>query len=542
MIEKYNEWLNDKNIKETDKEILKNMSEEEIKQNFNDNLEFGTAGIRGIMGLGTNNINEYTIGKVTVGLANYLNKNFTDPSVVIAYDTRINSKDYAKNVALILNYYGIKTYLFKDYTSTPELSFSVKYLKCTSGIVITSSHNPKEYNGYKVYNSLGGQIVHPEDDLIINEINNVTDFSLIKYAQINNDLFNYVNDEVHEAFLLENEKAICNKNLIKEYANKINITYSSLHGVGIKVAEELLNKHNFNYNIVEEQCTYDGNFTTAPEPNPEYEKNYELAKKYAYENNSDIIILTDPDADRVGAMIKTYNGYKMINGNVLGALFTNYILNNKKLTDDSYIVKSIVSTPIVNEIAKKHNIKCYDVLTGCKNIADKRNELENKEYIFGFEESLGYMFDINVNDKNGFSSMLSLLEIVCYCKSINITLEEYIDNIYKEYDYYLEETLSFVYKEINGKQIIKQYMSDFRNNKISFENVINTIDYSKVDGKLNTNAIKYEFDDKSWVIIRPSGTEPKIKIYLGVIEKNNEEAKTKLSILKEKISKIFNKK
>lgn len=542
MIEKYNEWLNDKNIKETDKEILKNMSEEEIKQNFNDNLEFGTAGIRGIMGLGTNNINEYTIGKVTVGLANYLNKNFTNPSVVIAYDTRINSKDYAKNVALILNYYGIKTYLFKDYTSTPELSFSVKYLKCTSGIVITSSHNPKEYNGYKVYNSLGGQIVHPEDDLIINEINNVTDFSLIKYAQINNDLFNYVNDEVHEAFLLENEKAICNKNLIKEYANKINITYSSLHGVGIKVAEKLLNKYNFNYNIVEEQCTYDGNFTTAPEPNPEYEKNYELAKKYAYENNSDIIILTDPDADRVGAMIKTYNGYKMINGNVLGALFTNYILNNKKLTDDSYIVKSIVSTPIVNEIAKKHNIKCYDVLTGCKNIADKRNELENKEYIFGFEESLGYMFDINVNDKNGFSSMLSLLEIVCYCKSINITLEEYIDNIYKEYDYYLEETLSFVYKEINGKQIIKQYMSDFRNNKISFENVINIVDYSKVDGKLNTNAIKYEFDDKSWVIIRPSGTEPKIKIYLGVIEKNNEEAKTKLSILKEKISKIFNKK
>lgn len=542
MIEKYNEWLNDKNIKETDKEILKNMSEEEIKQNFNDNLEFGTAGIRGIMGLGTNNINEYTIGKVTVGLANYLNKNFTNPSVVIAYDTRINSKDYAKNVALILNYYGIKTYLFKDYTSTPELSFSVKYLKCTSGIVITSSHNPKEYNGYKVYNSLGGQIVHPEDDLIINEINNVTDFSLIKYAQINNDLFNYVNDEVHEAFLLENEKAICNKNLIKEYANKINITYSSLHGVGIKVAEELLNKYNFNYNIVEEQCTYDGNFTTAPEPNPEYEKNYELAKKIAYKNNSDIIILTDPDADRVGAMIKTYNGYKMINGNVLGALFTNYILNNKKLTDDSYIVKSIVSTPIVAEIAKKHNIKCYDVLTGCKNIADKRNELENKEYIFGFEESLGYMFDINVNDKNGFSSMLSLLEIVCYCKSINITLEEYIDNIYKEYDYYLEETLSFVYKEINGKQIIKQYMSDFRNNKISFENVINIVDYSKIDGKLNTNAIKYEFDDKSWVIIRPSGTEPKIKIYLGVIEKNNEEAKTKLSILKEKISKIFNKK
>ncbi len=541
MIEKYNEWLNDINIKEEDKKILKNMNIEEIKQNFGSDLEFGTAGIRGIMGLGTNNINEYTIGKVTVGLAKYINENFNDASVVIANDTRINSKKYAKNVALILNYYGIKTYLFEDYTSTPELSFAVKYLKCTNGIVITSSHNSKEYNGYKVYNSLGGQIVYPEDELIINKINSITDFSLIKYAPLNNPLFNYVDNNLHEAFLKENEKAICDINLINEYSNKVKVTYSSLHGVGIKTALELLKKYNFNYNIVKEQCIYDCNFTTSPEPNPEYEKNYELAIKYAKENNSDIIILTDPDADRIGAMLKVDDEYKLINGNVLGTLFTNYVLNNKKLDNKSYIIKSIVSTPIIDEIAKKHNIRCYNVLTGCKNIARKRNELKDENYIFGFEESLGYMFDINVNDKNGFSSMLSLLEIICYCKKNNITLNDYIKSIYNEYGYYLEETLCFVYKGLEGREIINKLMTDFRNKNISFENVINITDYSLIEGDLNTNAIKYELSDNSWIIVRPSGTEPKIKIYLGVIKNNEKKAEDKLNILKNIINKIFKK-
>lgn len=542
MNEKYNEWLNNEYIKEEDKEVLKNMTEDEISISFNETLEFGTAGIRGIMGLGISRINEYTIGKVTVGLANYINKNYKNGSVVVAYDTRNNSDLYAKNVCLILNYYGIKTYLFKEYTSTPELSFAVKYLKCTNGIVITSSHNPKEYNGYKVYNHLGGQIVHPEDDLIIKEINSISSFELIKYAPLNNELFNIVSDNVHNAFLEENEKVIINKELVNNYSNKVNITYSSLHGVGIKTAEELLKKYNFNYNIVKEQCIYDGNFKTAPEPNPEYEFNYDLAKKYAKEIDADIIVLTDPDADRVGVMYKSNNEYKLLNGNMIGILFANYIIDNKKLDDTSYVVKSIVTTPLLNKIASVNNVKCFEVLTGCKNIANKRNELKNMNYLFGYEESLGYMFDIEVNDKNGFSSMLSILEIICFCKKNNISLDDYIENIYKKYGYYLEETLSFVYKGLDGKDIINNFTDDFRNDRIKFKNkIIEKIDYKKEKGELNTNGLKYVFDDNSWIIIRPSGTEPKIKIYLGVLENNMDDSINKINIMKEEINNIFNK-
>lgn len=543
MNQKYIEWLNNEYIKEEDKEVLKNMTEEEINLSFNDDLEFGTAGIRGIMGLGTSKINEYTIGKVTIGLANYINKNFTNPSVAVAYDTRNNSDVYAKNVCLILNYYGIKTYLFEEYGSTPELSFAVRYLNCTNGIVITSSHNPKEYNGYKVYNNCGGQIVHPEDDLIINEINNISSFEMIKYAPLNNELFNVVPDEVHNAFLLENEKAIINEELVNKYSKLVNITYSSLHGVGIKTAEELLKKYNFNYNIVKEQCIYDGNFTTAAEPNPEYTFNYDLAKKYAYENNSDLIILTDPDADRVGVMYKNNDEYEYINGNMLGVLFANYIIDNKDLKNDSYIVKSIVTTPMINKICNDNNVICHEVLTGCKNIAKKREELGFDNYLFGYEESLGYMFDINVNDKNGFSSMLSILEIACFCKSENITLGDYINTIYEKYGYYLEETLSFVYKGLDGKNIINKYMEDFRNDKINFKNNNYTKkDYLNETDELNTNALKYIFDDESWIMLRPSGTEPKIKVYLGVKNSNIADAKNNLNDIKTQINTIFSKK
>lgn len=536
---RYNRWLNDKEISDSDKQILKQMTENEIEESFSSDLAFGTAGIRGLMGLGSNKINKYTIGKATVGLANYLNKHYKNPSVVIAYDTRNNSNNYAKDTALILNYYGIKTYLFKEYTSTPELSFALKYLNCTSGIVITSSHNSKEYNGYKVYNYKGGQIVSPEDDLIIREVNGLTNFKMIKYAPLNNELFNIVPDEVHKAFILENEKVFINKSLIKKYSNTINVTYSSLHGVGIKTAKELLDKFNFNYNIVTEQCIYDGNFTTAPEPNPEYEKNYELGIKYAKENNSDIIILTDPDADRVGVMYKVNNEYKQISGNLMGALFANYILENAKITDDSYMVKSIVTTPLISKMCEKNGIKCYEVLTGCKNIANKRNELKEKNYLFGFEESLGYMFNINVNDKNGFSSMIFLLEIMCYCKNKNITLDDYIENIFNKYGYYKEETLSFIYDGNTGKNIIDNYMNLFRKDKISFEKNYIKKDYLDEVGELYTNALKYIFEDNSWIMIRPSGTEPKIKVYLGVITNSKNNLETNLSNLKSQINKIF---
>lgn len=541
MNKKYKEWLNDKYIKEEDKQILRNMTPSEIESSFNKELKFGTAGIRGIMGLGNSKINEYTIGKVTVGLAKYLNKNFKNPSVVIAYDTRNNSDIFAKNVCLILNYYNIKTYLFSEYTSTPELSFAVKYLNCTNGIVITSSHNAKEYNGYKVYNKLGGQIVPPEDDLIIKEIESISSFEMIKYADENNKLFNVVSSDVHNAFLIENEKVIINKNLIKKHAKDIKVTYSSLHGVGIKTAKELLDKYNFNYNIVKEQCIYDSNFTTAKEPNPEYLFNYDLAKEYASKNNSDIIILTDPDADRVGVMYKDNNKYKYINGNMLGILFANYIIDNKTIKNNSYMIKSIVTTPMLNKMCELNNIKCYEVLTGCKNIAHKKEQLKDENYLFGYEESLGYMFDINVSDKNGFSSMLSILEIMCFCKENNIELGDYIDNIYKKYGYYQEETISITYDNIKD-DLTSKIMGYFRENSPKFNNQNYVVtDYLKKDESINTNALKYVFNDDSFIILRPSGTEPKIKIYMGVKENNINDSQNKLNQLKEEINNIIEK-
>ena len=540
-MDNYNKWLNDEYIKPEDKEILKNMSENDIKDAFYDELSFGTAGIRGIMGLGSNRINEYTIGKVTVGLANYLNKKFNNPSVVIAYDTRNNSKKFALDTALILNYYGIKTYIFKEVTSTPELSFSVKYLKCNSGIVITSSHNAKIYNGYKVYNSLGGQMVAPEDELITNEINHIKSFESIKKAPLNNELFNYVDDEVHQAFLNENIKALVNIDLISQYKDKIKITYSSLHGVGLKTTEELFSKLNIeNYNIVKEQCTCDGNFPTAPEPNPEYINNFDLGIKYAKENDSDIILMTDPDADRLGVMYKYNDEYKYINGDLLGSIFAYYLISSKEIKPDSYMVRSIVTTPFIDKIAQDKNIDVYEVLTGCKNIANKRNNIKDKNYLFGYEESLGYMFDINVNDKNGFSSLLVFIEILCYCKQNNISIGEYIDSIYKKYGYFIKETVSYTCSSSNYKEIINNLIIKLRNNEIKFDSDYVLKDYLNEVGECRSNALKYSFNDNSWIIIRPSGTEPKIKIYIGACSNNYNDSLSKINLLKEKINKIIN--
>lgn len=545
-MDKYNEWLTNQFIEEKDKEILKNMTEEDIKESFNNDLEFGTAGIRGVMGLGSSKMNKYTIGKVTVGLSNYLNKTYKNPKVVIAYDTRNNSKEFALDTALILNYYGIKTYLFKEVTSTPELAFSVKYLKCNAGIVITSSHNAKIYNGYKVYNSLGGQIVPPEDELIINEVNNVESFESIKKAPLNNELFNYTDDSVHNEFIKENKKVIINQDLINKHNKDIKITYSSLHGVGLKTTEEILNNLGFtNYSIVKDQCTYDGNFPTAPEPNPEYIENYDLAIKNAKENNSDIILMTDPDADRLGVMYKNNNGeYELINGDFLGAIFAYYIVNNSNIKDNSYMIRSIVTSPLIDKIGENKNIDVYEVLTGCKNIAHKRyiEDTKGNNYLFGYEESLGYVFNIKVDDKNGFSSMICILEIMCYLKENNISLEDYINEIYTKHGYSLKETLNFTIKNINYKNIINNLMNNFRNKTIDLNDKNYILkDYLNEVGDNNTNALKYMYSDGSWIMIRPSGTEPKIKVYIGTNNDSKEESINKLNSLKNEIVKKLDK-
>lgn len=521
ILEKYNYWLNSEFLSKEDKEILENMSDDEIEESFAKDLEFGTAGIRGIMGIGTNRLNTYNIGRVTLGLANYLNKHYPKASVVIGYDTRHNSREFAFRTALVLNNEGIKTYIFKDITSTPSVSFAVKYLKATSGIVITSSHNAKIYNGYKVYNNKGGQIVPPEDDLIIKEVNNITDYNLIKEAPLNNPLFNYIDEEVEEEFNNENEKVIINKELLDEYSGKLKVTYTSLHGTGIRVVPFIFEKYGIRYNLVNEQCKIDPDFTYAPEPNPEYEFNYDLAKKYAKELDSDVIISSDPDSDRMGVLFKDKNEYKMLSGNQIGTIFTYYLLNNLKIVKDNYIVRSIVSTSIVDEIADYYNAKVVEVLTGCKNIAKvKENDPDN--YLFGFEESLGYMFNINVNDKNTFSATISLIEILCYLKSKNMTLGDYLEEIYQKFGYYETSTESVIYEGIDGTNKMKEIMDKLRK-----ENIFNEqekIDYLSRKDDLKTNAIKFIMNEEEYFIIRPSGTEPKIKLYFIVKNNNHQDA------------------
>ena len=525
ILEKYHEWLNSEFVSGEDKQILADMSDEEIEEAFCKELEFGTAGIRGIMGIGTNRMNTYNIGRVTLGLANYLNKHYPNPSVVIGYDTRHNSREFAFKTALVLNHEGIKTYIFRDVTSTPEVSFAVKYLKTTSGIVITSSHNPKEYNGYKVYNNKGGQIVPPEDDEIIKEVKSIKDFNIIKEAPINNPLFNYLDKDIDEEFNEENEKVIIDRGLIERNASKLKITYTSFHGTGIRVMPFILEKYGIRYNLVNEQCKIDPDFTSAPEPNPEYEFNYDLAKEYAKELDSDIILSSDPDSDRMGVLYKSEDDYKMLTGNMIGAVFAYYLLSNKKIVKGNYIVRSIVSTSLVDKIADYNNAKVIEVLTGCKNIAKvKENDPDN--YLFGFEESLGYMFNINVNDKNAFSSAISMIEILCYLKENGKTLEDYIEEIYSKYGYYETKTDSITYSGIDGPEKMANIMDKLRNSNIFNEQ--EKIDYKNRKDDLKTNAIKFIMNDNEYFMVRPSGTEPKIKVYFIVNDKNHEQAKSRL--------------
>ena len=522
MNNKYLEWLNGNFTSESDKAALKSMSEKEIEEAFSTDLKFGTAGIRGIMGLGTNRINIYTISKVTEGLSNYLNKTYSNPKVVIAYDTRKNSKEFAETTALILNYNNIETYIYPEIASTPELSFAVTYLKCEAGIVITSSHNASIYNGYKVYNRYGSQIVNPEDLMILDEINKVNDYSLIKKAEIGNSLYHVLDDKIRNAFFKEILSVTINNNALVMNSKNVRITYTSLHGTGMKIAPKIFDLFNVKVNYVKEQITEDSEFTYAKEPNPEYIDNYELAIKYAKENDSDVIIASDPDSDRLGVMIKTPNGYELLNGNIVGILFANYILSNTKEINNKYIVRSIVTSNMIDKIASYSNVNIKEVLTGCKNIAEVRNK-DKDNYLFGYEESLGYMFNINVNDKNCFSSIVCLIEIISYLKSNNKTIYEYIIELYQKYGYYYENTKSITFDGIDGMSKMNDIMNKLRNNNLFNEK--EKIDYLNRDDRLKTNCLKFIIDDNSYFMVRPSGTEPKIKIYFIVNSSSMNEAK-----------------
>ena len=529
MNKEYLRWLNGDFVSKEDKEILSNMSDEEIEESFNEELVFGTAGIRGIMGLGTSRLNKYTIGKVTLGLANYLNKKYKDPVVVIGYDTRNNSREFAFLTASILNHESIKTYISKDILSTPGVSFSTNYLKANAGIVITASHNPKDYNGYKVYSSTGAQIVSPTDKDILKEIN-LLDYSDIKEAPISNPLFKYISDEVIDAFNKENEKVIINKELIDKYARELKVTYTSLHGTGIRVVPFILEKFGIRYNLVNEQCKIDSEFSFAPSPNPEIEENFVLGKDYARDLKSDVIIATDPDSDRIGILYKDGSDYKVLNGNMIGCMFAYYIFNNIKIVKGNYVVRSFVTTNLFDKIADYYQADVVECLTGCKNIAKIRSN-DKDNFLFGFEESLGYMFNINVNDKNAFSSVIFFIELLCYLKSKDMTISDYLEEIYSKFGYYEHKTISIIFNDLKDREVLM--------NKLREKNVFKAkevIDYLE-SRELKSNTLKYILSDKEYIMIRPSGTEPKLKVYLIVNDTSLERVNERLDILLDKVNK-----
>lgn len=566
---KYQNWLNDTNIDAETKEELKSIKDEkEIEDRFYKDLEFGTAGLRGIIGAGTNRMNKYTVTKATQGLANYIVKNNgQDRGVAIAYDCRIMSEEFSEQTALCLNANGIKTYRFDSLRPTPELSYAVRKLGCIAGIVITASHNPPEYNGYKVYWEDGAQIVEPTDKEIINEVNNVTDFSSIKTISkeeaVSKGLYNVIGKDIDDQYIAELKKLVVNQEAINEMQKDIKIVYTPLHGTGNIPVQRILKEIGFeNVYVVKEQEAPDGKFPTVSYPNPEDPNAFKLAIELAQKVDADVILANDPDADRLGVYAKDNKTGKYIqfNGNMTGNLVAEYILSQKKenhtLPENGAIIKTIVSSNLTDAIAEYYGVKLFSTLTGFKNIAKIIRGFEKDNTyncLFSYEESYGCIIGTHARDKDGIVAVMTVCEAAAYYKKQGLTLWDQMLNIYKKYGYYKEKQLSIVLKGAEGAEQIKKMMDEMRKNppaKISDYTVKAVGDYSiqKIhnnetgeDSNTNlpkSNVLYYELDKNAWCCARPSGTEPKIKFYMGVCGTSLENADMELERLEQAIKQI----
>jgi len=555
-LDKYKEWLESTEIDEDTKEELRSIesNDDEIKDRFYKNLEFGTAGLRGIVGAGTNRMNKYTVGKATQGLANYILKhNGKDRGVAIAYDCRNMSEEFSKLTSLILNANGIKTYRFESLRPTPELSFTVRELGCISGIVITASHNPPKYNGYKVYWEDGAQISFPVDEGITNEVNNVRSYSEIKEISEeearNNGLYNEIGKGLDDKYISYLKSLVLNKEAIKKEAKSIKIVYTPLCGTGRMLATRILNELGFeNVYIVKEQAEPNGNFPTLTYPNPEDPAAFYLALKLAKEVDADIVIANDPDADRIGLHVKDEKTgeYILFNGNMIGLTIADYLINRKRergeLASNTALIKTIVSSNMADKICEKNGVKLFETLTGFKNIAAmiKKFEEENSyNCIMGYEESYGCLVGDCVRDKDGIAAMMLLVEAASYYKDKGMTLWDNMQKLYETYGYYREGQVSITLEGADGAQKIKDMMEKVRQNppsKIGKYRVIRFKDYSNGSIKdfannkeekedlPKSNVLYFELENDFWCCMRPSGTEPKIKFYMGVVGENLEDA------------------
>lgn len=519
--EKYEYWLTfDDNTKN---ELESITDKKEIEDRFYKDLEFGTGGLRGIMGAGANRMNKYTVGKATKGLCEYLKNEFAgEKSVVIAYDSRNNSKAFAECAAEVLCYNGIKTFLFEEIMPTPVLSFSVRYLNCNAGIVITASHNPKEYNGYKVYDKYGCQLVPKYADKVISYINNVKDIKSVKHMNLNMALSNgyltYIGDEVLNSYISEVEKMAVYKE-----ASDLKIVYTPLHGTGNIPVRKVLSDMSFDVSVVKEQAVADGNFTTVRSPNPEEKDALNMALEQAKRANADLVIGTDPDCDRVGVGVLHNGDYTLLTGNQTGALLVDFYLKFKKqsLNPKSTLVKTIVTNDLGAEIARKNGLNVVETLTGFKYIGDQITKYEKtgeNEFLIGYEESYGYLVGTYARDKDAVVASMLICEMAAYYKKNKMTLVDALNVLYSEYGFYLDALDSFVLKGKDGASRIKNIMSYFRANKATvFPNITDVKDYSTGIGDLpKSNVLKFFLKGGSWIAVRPSGTEPKLKMYYSV--------------------------
>lgn len=556
--DKYNNWLENDLFDESIKKELREIKEEkEIEDRFYKDLEFGTGGLRGIIGAGSNRLNIYTVGKATEGLARYLKDKYKeDISVSIAYDSRNMSPEFAETAALILNANGIKANLFESLRPTPELSFTVRELKSKAGIVLTASHNPKEYNGYKVYGEDGCQITDEAAKAIITEINKIDYKDIKKISKeeaLENRLLNIIGEEVDKKFIDTLKGHTIRKDLVRENAKDLKIIYTPIHGTGLMPVSRILKELGYeNLHVVKEQEKPDGNFPTASYPNPEDPKVFKIALDMAKELNPDIIFGTDPDADRIGAIVKDSEGeYKILTGNQMGVLLTHYILDSYKelnnLPDNGAVIKTIVTTEMVRNICKDYNVELFDVLTGFKYIGEMMTNFENtnsNKFLFGFEESYGCLFGDHARDKDAVIAAQMIAEMTLYYKSKGLSLYEGFINLCEKYGYYKENLISIELKGKEGQEKIKACLDNLRKNPIKDINggarVKTFFDYKESiekdlelgeirDIKLpKSNVLKYVLEDGSWFVVRPSGTEPKMKVYLAVVGSNLEDSNKKI--------------
>lgn len=559
----YKEWCENPYFSEETRAELKSIAgnDKEIEDRFFKDLEFGTGGLRGVIGNGTNRMNIYTVRKATQGLANFIIKERAeDKGVAIAYDSRRMSPEFADEAALCLNANGIKAYVFPSLRPTPELSFAVRDRGCIAGIVVTASHNPPEYNGYKVYWEDGAQITAPKDKQIISEVNAITDYNVVKTMDkdeaVAKGLYIVIGEDLDDRYIAALKSQVINPDVIKEMGDSLVAVYTPLHGTGNIPARRVLKEVGFNNIIVvPEQEKPDGNFPTVGYPNPEDPKAFALALALGKEKNADLVLATDPDADRLGVYAKDSKTgeYMSFTGNMSGMLIAEYILSQKKekglIPSNGALVKTIVSTNLADVVAKEYNLKLIEVLTGFKYIGEQIKWFEEQntyEYMFGFEESYGCLVGTHARDKDAIVAVLMLCEAAAYYKKQGLTLWDQMLNIYEKYGYFKETLVSIEKKGVSGIAEIKAMLEKLRSNPpktIGGYKVLSVRDYDSnvityVDGTTSetglpkSNVLYYELEDNAWCCARPSGTEPKVKFYMGVKGSSFEDAENKLEFLK----------